>query len=184
MSRKYKFHDRQGVYFISFAVVNWMDVFIREVYFDCLIKSLAYCREKKGMELFAYFIMPSHVHLIFSSKNADPSGLLRDFKSHTSKQLGKLISENKYESRREWMLMMMKNAGNKNSNVQGLQFWQQNNHPIELYSQNVFDQKMDYIHANPIVFGFVTEAAHWKYSSARNYENNDHSVLEIDFEWL
>ncbi|MDQ8051442.1 MAG: hypothetical protein REI78_00380 [Pedobacter sp.] len=77
---------------------------------------------------------------------------------------------------------MMKSAGEKNSNVKNLQFWQQHNHPIVLYSAHVFDQKLNYIHANPVVSGFVVEPAHWKYSSARNYEQNDQSVLEIDME--
>ena len=39
-----------------------------------------YCRKNKGMEIYGYCIMPSHVHLIFCSSEADPSGLIRDFK--------------------------------------------------------------------------------------------------------
>ncbi len=67
MSRKYKFHNKSGVYFISFATVYWIDVFIRQEYFSVLEHSIAYCRKEKGMEVFAYCFMPSHVHLIFRS---------------------------------------------------------------------------------------------------------------------
>ena len=59
MSRKYKFADKSGAYFISFATVNWIDVFARDAYFWCIIESLDFCRKNKGMELYGYCIMPS-----------------------------------------------------------------------------------------------------------------------------
>ena len=89
MSRNYKFHDKSGLYFVSFATINWIDVFIRQIYFDVLISSVDYCRATKGMELYAYCFMPSHIHFVFRSANDDPSGLIRDFKRHTSKKLWK-----------------------------------------------------------------------------------------------
>ena len=67
------------------------------------------------------------------------------------------------------MLWMMKRAGSKNSNVKNYQFWQQNNQPIELWSNKVIDQKVNYIHDNPVEAGFVEEAHYWKYSSAIDY---------------
>ena len=180
MSRKYKFGEKSGAYFISFATVNWIDVFTRNAYFWSIIESLEYCRKNKGMELYGYCIMPSHVHLIFRSSLNDPSGLISDFKGFTSKKMLQIIEENSQESRKEWMLWMFERAGAKNSNVKHRQFWQQNNQPIEIWSLKVFEQKLEYIHNNPVEAGFVTDAIDWKYSSARNYGNNDHSILDID----
>jgi hypothetical protein len=60
------------------------------------------------------------------------------------------------------------------------QFWQQNNKPIEIWSLKVFEQKLNYIHNNPLETGFVTNPVDWKYSSARNYGADDQTVLEID----
>ena len=134
MSRKYKFKNEKGAYFISFAVVNWIDVFTRDIYFSCITESLDYCRKYKEMEIYGYCIMPSHVHLIFRSLNDDPSGLIRDFKGFTSKEIMKLIEENQQESRKEWLLWMFERAGKKNSNITKRQFWQQNNKPIEIWS--------------------------------------------------
>lgn len=181
MSRKYKFYNKEGLYFISFATVYWIDVFIRELYFEEIVKSLDYCRKNKGMEIYCWCIMPSHIHLIFRAKDSNPGDLIRDLKKHTSKQIQRLIDENSEESRKEWMLWMMERAGSKNSNVKNRQFWQQHNKPIELWSNEVIDQKVDYIHNNPVVSGFVCEPAHWKYSSARNYAG-EKGILEIDFE--
>lgn len=180
MSRKYKFGESNGAYFISFATVNWIDVFTRDIYFSIVTESLDYCRKNKGMEIYGYCIMPSHIHLIFRSSEADPSGLIRDFKGFTSRKLLKTIEQNPQESRKEWMLWMFERAGTKNSNVENRQFWQQNNNPIEIWSLKVFDQKLNYIHNNPVESGFVTDPIDWKYSSAINYGNNDSTVLEID----
>ena len=63
--------------------------------------------------------------------------------------------------------------------VQKRQFWQQHNKPIELWTDKVIQQKIEYIHNNPVQSGFVTEPIDWKYSSARNYQD-DHTILKID----
>lgn len=169
MSRKYKFHHPEGLYFVSFATVYWIDLFVREVYFELIRESLKYCIEYKGLLLYSWCIMPSHVHLIFESTDSNPGTVLGHFKGFTSKELQKEISGNNKESRREWMLWMFKRAGLRNSNVMNMQLWQQDSHPIEVWSPAVLDQKMKYIHMNPVVAGFVKEPHYWKYSSAIDY---------------
>jgi len=180
MSRKYKFHNKEGLYFVSFARVYWIDVFVRPLYCDILVESLIYCKDNLGLELYCWCIMPSHVHLIFRAKEHNPDVLLGRFKEHTSKQIVKAIRANSQESRREWMLWMFERAGSKSSNVKGSQFWQHNNKPIELWSVEVIEQKADYLHDNPVVAGFVNEAWHWKYSSATDYSGGK-GLIEIDY---
>lgn len=91
----------------------------------------------------------------------------------------KTIEGNPQESRKEWMLWMFERAGKKNSNVKYRQFWQQNNNPIEIWSLKFFEQKLSYIHNNPVILGFVTDLIDWKYSSARNYGNKYLCLLTI-----
>jgi putative transposase len=179
MSRKYRFHNPEGIYFVSFAIVYWLDIFVRQNYFATIAESLEYCRKEKGLLLFAYCILPSHIHLIFKDKNNDPGKLLKEFKVYTSKELQKQIKENPQESRKEWLLWFMQRAGKKNSNIQKSQFWQQHNKPIELWSNKVINQKIKYVHNNPVEAGFVTKPEYWKYSSAANYANME-EVIEID----
>src|SRR5690606_25584121 len=112
--------------------------------------SVNHCRKEKGMELYAYCFMPSHCHFVFRSTNDDPSGLLRDFKSHTSKKVIEAIESNPQESRKEWLLWMFERAGKKNATTSKYQFWQHHNKPIELWSDSVIKQKIDYIHNNPV----------------------------------
>ena len=77
------------------------------------------------------------------------------------------------------MLAMFKRAGLKSSNVKEFQLWQHNNHPIELWSNYFIEQKLNYIHQNPVKSGYVDKAEHWKYSSARSYAGQV-GLLEID----
>lgn len=180
MSRKYKFHNKEGLYFVSFAVVYWIDIFVREDYFRIVVDSLDYCRKNLGLEIYCWCIMSSHIHLIIRAKENNPEVLIGRFKEHTSKQLQKFMEGNSQESRKEWILWMMEKAGLKSSNVKKRQLWQHNNKPIELWSSDVIDQKVDYIHNNPVQAGFVVEPWHWKYSSAIDYCGGK-GVLEIDY---
>lgn len=179
MSRNYKFYNKAGLYFVSFATVNWIDVFTRLLYFDVLVDSVSYCRAEKGLELYCYCFIPSHVHFIFRSSKNEPSELLRDFKRHTSKKVIEVIENNPQESRKEWLLWMFERAGKKNATTSKYQFWQHHNKPIELWSEKVIKQKINYIHNNPVMSGFVLNPEDWKYSSARNYYD-DNTALKID----
>ncbi|MCF6169026.1 transposase [Lutibacter sp.] len=170
MSRNYKFHNPEGLYFVSFAVVYWLDVFTRNVYKNILIESLKYCQQQKGMEIIAWCIMTNHVHLIFRSINGEkPELLLGDFKRFTSKTIVKEIEENTNESRKEFLLDKFKKAANKSSNVKKYQFWRHDNKPIELWSNNVIKEKVNYIHQNPVKEGLVFKAESYIYSSAIDY---------------
>ena len=100
MSRRYKFHDQDRLYFVSYAVVNWIDLFTRNQYKDILLKSLKFCSEKKGLEIYAWVIMTNHVHLIIGTNGSKMEDILRDHKRHTSEELYKAIKTNTTESRR------------------------------------------------------------------------------------
>jgi len=84
MGRKYKFRDNSQLYCVSFATVNWIDVFIRNEYKEVMLDSLRFCQLKKDLELYAWCIMTSHVHLIIGSRGTPMEYILRDFKSFTS----------------------------------------------------------------------------------------------------
>ena len=134
------------------------------------------------MRLHCWCIMSNHVHLIVSSKQNDLSGLLRDFKKFTSKEIIKAIENNKGESRREWMLRIFGQQGGKNSRNKVYQFWRQDNQPMELYSGAFTFQKMNYIHQNPVETGIVEKPEHYLYSSAKDYFlQKKCGLLEVDF---
>ena len=170
MSRNYKFHNPEGLYFVSFAVVGWLDVFTRNEYKDLVLESLAFCQNNKGMEVHAWCIMTNHVHLIFRSiKGQQPELLLGDLKRFTSRNVIKAVQENPRESRKEFLLDSFKKEAAKSSNTTNYQFWRHDNKPIELWSNEVIQQKIDYIHNNPVEEGIVFRPEDYKYSSASDY---------------
>jgi putative transposase len=141
VSRHYKIRDQQKLYFVSFAAVNWIDMFIRREYKDIVVDSLSHGIRHKGLEGYAWCLMSSHVHLIIGTTGEKIADILRDLKRHTAKALLKAIAEHSQESRREWMLGR----------------------------DELVDQKLHYVHQNPVEAGWVEEPEHYLYSSARDY---------------
>ena len=168
MSTGYKIEEQDKLYYVTFQVVRWIDIFTRKVYRDILIESLRYCQKEKGLEIYAFVIMSNHIHLLIRSSVSRLSHTIREFKSFTAKQILEAI-ESETESRKEWILFLMEKAGKKNSQNIDFQLWQQDNHPIELYDDRILHQKLDYLHDNPVVAGFVEKPEDYFYSSARSY---------------
>ena len=80
MSRKYKFNKPEGIYFVSFATVNWIDVFSRRLYKDILVESINYCISHKGLQVYAWVIMSNHIHMVVSSNEVTIEDIFRDMK--------------------------------------------------------------------------------------------------------
>ena len=149
MCEKYKIFP-DGLYFVILTTVGWIDVFTRAIYCDEIVKNLNYSIDNKKLKVFAFCIMPSHIHLIAKTEDdVSLSDMLRDFKSYT-KQIIKMIEESATESRREWLLYMFEFYGNKNAHNVKYQFWEQHNHAFDLFSNKFIDQKVNYIHNNPV----------------------------------
>ena len=178
----YKIRNKKEIHFVTFAVVEWIDVFTWREYRDLLIESLKFCQKEKGLLLHGWCIMSNHVHLIASARNENLSDILRDFKKFTSKQIIAAIENSGIESRREWMLKMFLERGTANSRNKKYQFWRQDNQPQELYSPKFFFQKLNYIHNNPLVAGLVEKPEHYLYSSARDYfKTKKCGLLDVSF---
>jgi len=180
MSSKYKFKDQDRLYFISFSVVYWLDIFIRNEYREILLDSIRYNQENKGLEVYSWCIMTSHVHMIIGSHGQKMETIMQGMKSVTSRDLRQAIVNNEKESRREWLIEMMEYAGKQNNHNGKFQLWQEGNHPIKLSNNKIMDQKLDYIHNNPVKAGFVSLPEDYLYSSARYYAG-EKGLLEIMF---
>ena len=169
MSRKYKFGDSDSLYFITYGVIYWIDVFIRNEYKDVLIDSWKFCQANKGLEIYGWIIMPSHVHMIISSHSHKLQDTIGQMKSHTSRTLKEIISSSSFESRKEWMIPMMRQAGMTRSNNKDWQFWQQHNQPLVISNADEFYKTLEYLHSNPVAAGFVRKQEDWLYSSAGDF---------------
>ena len=112
MDRKYAIRNQLGLHFVTFAVVDWIDLFIRNNYCQLVLDSLNFCKLNKGLRVHAYCIMSSHIHLILSvERGYILSSAIRDFKRHTSSSLIIAIKD----SRKGWLLWMFRQSGKQNS---------------------------------------------------------------------
>ena len=181
MDRKgYVIRDQQAIYFLTFTLVGWIDIFTRQAYRDIVIESFKYCQLKKGLHLHAYVIMSNHVHLIASvDEGFTVSDFIRDCKKFTSTRITDAIANSGVESRREWMLHQFKYYASRHSRNEVFQLWEHDNHPIELSSPAFTQQKIDYIHQNPVRAGLVYRAEDYIYSSASNYAGLD-EIVQVD----
>jgi len=196
MSDRYKIHDQNAVYFITMTIVRWIDIFTRKKQKLLIVDSLQYCQKEKGLLIYGWCLMSNHLHLIcsvteFNTQIANPSegytkgadgmsAFLRDFKKFTSKAIVKLINEEP-ESRRDWILKQFKDACKHLKRKQQYKVWQDSNHAKIIDSNTLFDEKLNYIHNNPVKAMIVEHPEDYMFSSARNYAGLNY-LLEIILE--
>lgn len=157
------------VYFLTMTVVDWVDVFTRPVYRQEIVKSLRFCQDRKGLELYAWVLMSNHIHILASAAEGyHLADIIRDFKKYTSKTITDLILTEP-ESRRKWMLNQFEFSGRFDRKITNFRFWQAGNEAKEIHTNDFLFQKLHYIHDNPVRAEIVEYPEEYLYSSARNY---------------
>lgn len=162
MAFEFRIKDQEAVHFLTFTVHQWVDVFTRDVYREELIKSLRFCQERKGLEIYAWVIMSNHCHFIWRGRNEGLSDIIRDFKKFTSKKIYNSILQNHKESRAKWLPKLL-------SIDDKIWFWEEGYHGEEIYSNQFFASKCNYIHANPVQAGWVEKEEDYLWSSAGDF---------------
>jgi putative transposase len=160
-----------GLYFLTMTIVDWVDIFTRPVYKHIIVEALKFCQERKGLKLYAWVLMSNHLHLIAAAEESKTlSNILRDFKQFTSRKIVATIQEEP-ESRRQWLLHRFEFNAKLNPKVRHYKVWQDSNEAKEIHSNAFLDQKVEYIHQNPVRAEWVDEPEHYRYGSAANYAN-------------
>jgi REP element-mobilizing transposase RayT len=177
MSEFYKTNEDKG-YFLTLTVVDWIDVFTKRNHRLKIIESLQFCQKNKGLEIYGFCLMPSHLHLIARADGKRTlSEIFRDFKQFTSKSIIRQIMEEP-ESRRDWLLDRFEFRGKYLKNITKYKFWKEGIHAEIILTPNFFYEKLKYIHDNPVKEMFVEKPEEYLFSSARNYAGL-YSVLDI-----
>jgi REP element-mobilizing transposase RayT len=170
---RYKIANQNATYFLTLTVIDWVDLFTRKEYCVIITDSLNYCIKEKGLIIYAYVIMSNHVHLVCSVKEPNKlSNVLRDLKKHTSKQFIKKMDEIN-ESRKEWLLNKFSFEARRTRRAENYKIWKDDNHAIELGEYIDIEQKINYIHNNPVAAMLVYEASNYVFSSASNYADGN-----------
>ncbi len=166
-------------YFLTLTIIDWIDVFTRPEYKYIILDSLKYSQKNKGLNIYAWCLMSNHLHLIAGSKEGfHLSNILRDFKKFTSKEIVRTIQENPQESRKKWMLNRFEFSGKYDNKITNYKFWQEGNEAKEIHTNSFLEQKLNYIHDNPVKAEIVTRPEDYLYSSARDY-SGEKGLLKV-----
>ncbi len=174
MRSRYKhFHDHSP-YFTTCTIVNWIPIFTSPYRFEIAIESLRFLRNDGLFKLYAYVILENHLHMIAASEELSKD--IGRFKSYTARK----IIDTALSEKNTWLLSQLKEEKKNFKCDRTHQLWQEGFHPQQIQSEAMMRQKIEYIHYNPVRRGYVDDPASWIYSSARNFMNNDNSILELD----
>lgn len=152
--------------FFTASIHRWKPILQYKTCKQIIIDSLSFLSKEKRITVYAFVIMPNHIHLIWKINNGHlRKNVQRDFLKFTGQQI-KFYLQSNHPNLLECLKVEAKDRSYK--------IWQRNALSIDLYSEPVFEQKLDYIHSNPCQarwqLSIVPE--HYKYSSAYFYTNN------------
>lgn len=173
MPHRFKVHDPAYPHFITSTVLHWIPVFCRSDYFEVLVDSFRHCIANRGLLVHAFVLMPNHFHAICSQMDGDLVGVIRDIKRYTSHQLTQMLER---DGRNVWLRAMQRAA----SDGAKARLWDEGFHPEQIHSEGFRQQKIDYIHANPVRAGYVEQPQDWKYSSAGLYYEDRKPVIPVE----
>ncbi|HZZ80379.1 MAG TPA: hypothetical protein VFE62_17885 [Gemmataceae bacterium] len=145
------------------TIVGWLPVFTRPETTEIILDSWRFLQNENRLRIYGYVILENHLHLIASSPNLTKE--IGDFKSYTARRVIDYLTERNVET----ILQQLRFWKNHHKIDRDYQLWQEGAHPQQILSDEMMLQKLDYLHMNPVKRGFVDEAQHWRYSSARNY---------------
>jgi len=151
------------VSFFTATILEWKPLLINDKYKDIIISSMKFLVDDIRVNIYAFVIMPNHIHIVWKVKNdRKPEDVQRDFLKYTAQKIKFDLQSNKPELLKEFY------AGTKDRQYQ---VWERNALTSRLTSVELVEQKINYIHANPIRGRWMLckEFTDYKYSSARFY---------------
>ena len=174
MRSRYRINAENAAHFITSTVVEWLPVFTTSACCDILVRSFDYCRQHKGLRIYAWVILDNHFHAIVSGPNLAET--LRDLMKFTARQI---LDQLKLEGR-QWLLNQLAYfcAAHKRESVH--QVWQEGVHPQSIASDEMMLQKLEYLHNNPVKRGLVASPEHWVYSSAHEWLPGASAAMLVD----
>ncbi len=158
------------------TILNWLPIFTRKESVEILLDSLKYLQKKENLKLYAYVILENHIHLIVQSDDVAKS--MRHFKSFTAKALLNLLQKENAQT----LLKQFQFYKKSHKSDKTYQLWQEGYQPKLIQTDTMMLSKIQYIHENPVKRGYVDDAIHWRYSSARDYEGVS-GLIEVERFW-
>ncbi len=167
-------YNDDSLYFLTLSVIKKIPVFTNLSYMNIILDNFTFYQENQHLRIICYVIMDNHIHMIASHPH-NLSKVIKNFKSFTAKKL----IERLYKDNRDWILQLMSEHKPDYKQESSFQFWEEGNHPKQIQELKMLNQKIEYIHYNPVKRGLVVNEKDWIYSSASNFLGLD-SVFQVD----
>jgi len=151
--------------FLTVTCLEWKNILADDRFKDIITDSLTYLTQSNRIYIYCFVIMSNHFHLIWQMVGDHKrSDVQRDFLKYTGQQIVKTLQNEQSEILKELLV----NAKDRKHQV-----WERNSLGVPLWTPEVFRQKLDYIHDNPVKAGLCKRPEDYRYSSARFYEKNE-----------
>lgn len=173
---RYKIYEPTHPHFVTCTILHWLPIFTRKESVQIVIDCLKFLQEKDDLKLYAYVILENHLHMVVQSNDLQKS--MQSFKQYTAKQILEMLKKGNVTTILD-QLAFYKKAHHKEKTYQ---VWEEGYQPKIMQTDAMMISKIKYIHENPVKRGYVDEAIHWRYSSARDYEDMD-GLIEIERFW-
>jgi len=160
--------DRQQVYFFTATILGWKPILQNNRYKQLVLDSMAYLVNKNRCVIFGFVLMPNHIHLLWQMKETHKmADVQRDFLKFTGQMMKTDLEKSNSALLQEFYV---------NLKDRKYQIWKRNSLSIEMFSKEIMEQKLDYIHNNPVQgkWMLVNDLIGYKYSSVRFYENDEY----------
>ncbi len=173
---RYTIQDEQASHFLTCTVVDWIPIFANPLAAEIVLDSLSFLQRNGRITLWAYVVMENHMHMVASAQRLSKD--LRTFKSFTARQLVDMLEETGAYG----TLRKLRRAKRSHKGDRKYQVWQEGSHPKMLEGRHMIEQKIAYIHDNPVKRGYVDDPRHWRYSTARIYAGET-GLIEVAVDW-
>jgi REP element-mobilizing transposase RayT len=148
--------------FFTATILEWKHLLADDTYKEIIVNSLRFLVSEKRVVVNSFVIMSNHIHLIWQAVNGfTPQQVQHSFLKFTAQQIKFNLQRNNPE---------LLEAFHVNAADREYQIWERNPLSIDLFSDKVYSQKIDYLHNNPVEAGLCEKPEDYYYSSARFYE--------------
>jgi len=172
---RYRIVEGVGLYYVTFTVIEWLPVFVEECACRIVTESFNFCIKNKCLGVNAYVIMPTHLHAMLFDVEFDAERLkhtIDDMRKFTGRQLLDYSAQHLPKCFTE---EFHRHAGEDRQR----RFWQPTQHPVGIFSEGFWKQKMDYLHHNPCRKGLVLCPEEWRFSSASYWATRKENDVEL-----
>ncbi len=168
-------------FFVTTTVVGQLHVFAKDSYCQILVDNISHYQQIYGFEILAYVIMPSHFHWVVEVDlpKGSISDIMRDIKKYSAWDLFDAVQQ---DGRADLLRLFAEAA--RRVHKQRRKLWNERFDDRYIRDDRMLVNTIRYIHDNPVKSGLAKRPEDYRFSSARNYALNDHSIIRVKTDWF